>query len=194
VNRSRSIEIASVVALIVFGSAARLAPEVIPSLYVPNFAPVAAIALFAGYVVGNRLLAAAAPLGVMVVSDWFLGGYEPIIMAVVYASLAAPVLAGHWLKGHMALSTGGTFGTLTGLSLAASCLFFVTTNLACWAFSPWYAPTWAGLVECFGYALPFFRYTLAGDLFFALSLFGGYFALASAWNAEPKQEQVATDL
>ena len=32
----------------------------------------------------------------------------------------------------------------------------------------------AGLVLCYTQAIPFFRYTLTGDLLFAFMLFGGY--------------------
>jgi hypothetical protein len=43
-----------------------------------------------------------------------------------------------------------------------------------------YDHTAAGLLQCYAAALPFFRYTLAGDMFFAVVLFGGY---TWAWSA-----------
>ena len=32
-------------------------------------------------------------LTVMIVTDWFIGGYHPVMMAVVYGALVLPVLA-----------------------------------------------------------------------------------------------------
>ena len=58
-----------------------------------------------------------------------------------------------------------------------SIIFFVTTNLGMWLFSGIYPVTYAGLVACYAAALPFFQNTVAGDLFYAVLLFGG-FALA----------------
>lgn len=178
VTRFRSAELALLALLIAAGVGIRLAFEVIP-----NFAPVAAIALFAGYAFRSRLLAVAAPLGVMVLSDLVIGGYYPPIMVVVYASLAAPVLAGHWLRTNMEMSAGRSLAALIGSSLAASVMFFLTTNFACWFFLPGiYPQTLTGLIECYAFALPFFRYTLSGDLLFAVALFSGSFAWQSIWQ------------
>ena len=64
-----------------------------------------------------------------------------------------------------------------GAALASAVLFFVVTNFGVWATSGMYPPTFAGLQACYVAALPFFQNSLAGDLFFAAVLFGG-FALA----------------
>ena len=63
---------------------------------------------------------------------------------------------------------------LVGCSLAASVVFFLVTNFAHWTLYDMYEKSAAGLVHCYAAALPFFRYTLAGDLAFACVLFGGY--------------------
>ena len=47
------------------------------------------------------------------------------------------------------------------------------TNFAVWAFSGMYSLDMAGLVQCYVAALPFLKYTVAGDLFWAAVLFGG---------------------
>ena len=82
--------------------------------------------------------------------------------------------------GFAAAATGG----LLGCSLGASVWFFLATNFAHWVFYDMYAKTAAGLLQCYAAALPFFRYTLAGDLGFACLLFGGY-ALAASFLAAP---------
>jgi hypothetical protein len=61
---------------------------------------------------------------------------------------------------------------LPGLSIAASGLFFVTTNLSTWAEGQLYPLTWPGMSLCFEMALPFFRNTMLADLLGTGLLFG----------------------
>ncbi|MFO0902436.1 MAG: DUF6580 family putative transport protein [Pirellulales bacterium] len=167
----------ALLALITLGTVTRLALRDLP-----NFAPVAALALFAGYVLPCRRLAVLVPLGVMAASDCVIGGYDLRLMAVVYSSLAAPAWAGHWLQNRFGMSqksasgwaAAGMTAGLVGSSLASSIFFFITTNFGVWALGSSYAHTWTGLVDCYLRAVPFFRYTLAGDLFFASVLFSAY--------------------
>ena len=67
-----------------------------------------------------------------------------------------------------------------GGALGGGVVFFILTNLAVWGFTPLYAKTLAGLSQCFFMALPFFRNTLAGNLFYSVSFFGIY-EMASLW-------------
>ena len=53
----------------------------------PNFAPVAALALFAGYFFAARILAIMVPVLVMLGSDWILGSYNPGLMIVDIAGV-----------------------------------------------------------------------------------------------------------
>ncbi len=174
-------------ALLVLGAAVRVWLEELP-----NFAPVAAIALFAGYYFRSIWLAAALPLGVMAASDWFIGGYDWRVMAVVYSTLALPVLFRGPLRRWLPLKQGripSTALAFTGLcctSLGASILFFVTTNFAHWMFFT-EEPGLAGLGASYAAAIPFFRYTLAGDMSFAFLLFGGYaVAVLAGWARESR--------
>jgi hypothetical protein len=152
---------------------------------IPNAAPVAALALFAGYFLRSPWMALAVPLSVMAVSDWFLGGYAWQMMALVYGMLAMPVAMRPWLRRAFRLHETGAGGPwaptagLVGSSLACSVLFFVVTNFGVWLMFGTYAPTLEGLWHCYLSAIPFFRYTLAGDLGFALVLFGGYAAVTA---------------
>ena len=150
---------------------------------IPNFAPVAAVALFAGYVFPSRRLALLAPISVMLISDYFIGGYQPVLMLTVYGLLSLPVLMRSWLQrsfqsfGSIRAAVASIAGLLA-CTLTASLLFFVVTNLVTWLVTPWYPRTWSGLAQCYVSAIPFFRYTLAGDVGFAATLFGGY----GAWQ------------
>lgn len=146
------------------------------ALHAPNLAPVAAASLFAGFALRSRWLAlSVAPLG-MLLSDLRLGFYEPGIVATVYLCLLAPVA----LRGVLrSAGSGKAWAARIGLgAVGASLLFFVATNLAVWAWSGWYARTAEGLALCYTAALPFLKYTLAGDALFSALFFGAY-ALAT---------------
>lgn len=137
----------------------------------PNFAPIAAIALFGGTYLGKKY-ALLVPLAAMIVSDYFIGFYDLKLMLAVYGSFLLIGLLGLWLKQHKSVRN------ITGVTLLGSILFFIITNFAVWAFSSWYPHNFTGLWQCYVLALPFFRNTLLGDLFYVSVLFGAYeFAL-----------------
>jgi hypothetical protein len=142
----------------------------------PNFAPVAALAIFAGYYFRSLLVAACLPVTVMLASNYFVGGYEVRSMLVVNLSLTLPVLAGMLIRrGSRSEQTPGRryyWGAALS-SLAASCWFFLASNFGTWLWSGMYDMTLAGLVRCYVNAVPFFRETLAGDFLFTAVLFGG---------------------
>ncbi|MBU1131078.1 hypothetical protein KJ840_03020 [Patescibacteria group bacterium] len=132
-----------------------------------NFTPVAAIALFAGYYLPKKW-AIILPLAVMLISDLFIGFYEWKLMLAVYGCLALAGIIGIIIRNRRNVVTVITSTLLISLS------FFLITNLAVWLFSPWYAHDWPGLVLCYTLAVPFFRNTLMGNLFFVGILFGSY--------------------
>ena len=162
-------------ALVALCIAARLLP------HVSNFSPVAAAALFAGAMLGRRSLALVVPVAAMLIADLVQGFYDWRVMAVVYAALALPALIG------LIARNSRIWFTAIGGALAASLIFFVTTNLAVWAFSGMYSLDGAGLLQCYIAALPFLKYTAAGDLFWSVALFGG----ASLLRARSRPAQTA---
>jgi hypothetical protein len=150
-----------VLLFIVIGVALRLLP------HPPNFTPIAAIALFGGVYLSKKI-ALVLPLAVMVISDIFIGSYEPKLMVFVYGSFILCVILGLWLKNHK------RWQTIFGASVLGSILFFFITNFAVWAFSSWYERSFSGITQCYLMALPFFRNSLLGDLFYVFSFFGIY--------------------
>jgi hypothetical protein len=146
----------------------------------PNFAPVAAISLFAGYAFTSRWRALLTAPAIMLLSDCVLGFYRWPLMLTVYSMLTLPIVAGWMLKNVFQFDSPrvsaavGSFLGLTASSLAASILFFLVTNFVCWWGSNAYSQDWAGLVRCYTMALPFFRNTFCGDMAYSCLLFGGY--------------------
>jgi len=136
---------------------------------IPNFTPTTALALFAGFYFASRWAALALPISAMVLSNLWLPSYLTTgEMMVIYAALAWPVLLGRMLKqprgAWVVLLAGG----------APSLLFFLASNFAVWAGGQLYPRTIDGLVECYVYAIPFYRWMLAADVLFATLLFGAY--------------------
>lgn len=151
--------IAWIVALIVVAAFLRLLP------HPPNFAPVVAMALFAGATLADRRLALLVPLLAMLASDLVIGFHDS--MWAVYGALAVVAGTGRLLQGRLRLTT------VSAGAVGASVVFFVLTNLAVWAMGGLYPRTLDGLAACFVAALPFFQNTLAGTLVYAALLFGG---------------------
>ena len=75
------------------------------------------------------------------------------------------LLGGKLKENSSALRVGGA-------ALAASVSFFLLSNFAVWVVWEMYPKTLAGLAACYVAALPFFRHSLAGDLFFSAAFFG----------------------
>ena len=63
-------------------------------------------------------------------------------------------------------------------SLASAISFFLVSNLATWLFQDMYPKTYAGLLQCYTMAIPFFRGTFASDLIYTPVLFSVPYALA----------------
>ena len=156
-NHSRLI---ALVTAIVVAAALRLVP------HPPNFTPIGAMALFSGAYLGRKALAFAAPLGALLLSDVVLGFYHG--QATVYFSVALIVMIG-----MVALSRVSPL-RVGAAAILSSVLFFVVTNFGMWLFSGFYPHTIAGLETCYVAAIPFFQNTIAGDLFYATLLFGGF--------------------
>ncbi len=160
-KEKKVLETLSAVLLILIGVGLRLIP------HPPNFAPIGALALFGGVYL-SRKTALILPLAAMVISDIFIGYYEIKLMIFVYGSFLICVALGFWLKRHK------KWQTILGSSILSALIFFLLTNFAVWAFTPWYAKTFSGIIQCYLMALPFFKNTLLGDLFYVTVFFGAY--------------------
>ena len=135
--------------------------------HAPNIVPVGALALFAG-THGKTKWGLGAPLAVMLISDFFIGFYEWRVMAAVYGSFFIATLLGRAIRKNISPEK------IVLATFAGSAFFFLVTNAAVWAFSPWYAKEAAGLLQSLAAGLPFWRNSLLGDLFYGFAFFGVY--------------------
>lgn len=132
-----------------------------------NFAPIAAMALFGGTYM-KKSQAFTLPLLAMILSDLIIGFDSLPMRIAVYSCFMFSVLLGFWIREHKDYKHAAI------ASLISSVVFFTVTNFAVWAFGTMYAKTSVGLAECYVLAIPFFRNTILGDLFYSGMFFGGY--------------------
>lgn len=144
--------------LIIIGVSLRLIP------HIPNFAPITALALFGGANL-NKKYALIVPLLAMLISDFFLGFHST--MLYVYVSFLISGLIGLWLKSRK------TPLYIFGATTAASLQFFLITNFGVWA-EGMYSRGFEGLITSYIMGVPFYRYTVLGDLFYTGVLFLSY--------------------
>ncbi len=160
-------------------AASRLVP------HPPNFAPMAAVALFGAATFPSRWSGVVVPLGSLLLSDLllhltYLGGWQPQWgfyrgQSVIYACFLATILVGFLLRRRRTVST------VAMATLASSLVFFLATNFVCaYGSESIYPRTVRGLLLSYEVALPYFRNSLAGDAFYVTVLFGGL------WLAEAR--------
>lgn len=169
--------------LITFGAQLRLLPlletalsaifRIIPyALRPPNMTPVGGFALYGG----ARLpfwQAILLPMTSMIFGDVLLRwihGY-PMFDPFVYVSFLV-----YALMGRLLLKDSQSWSRRILVTFFGSVQFFLITNFAAWyqaIGSPWqqFPATFGGLMQNYVWALPFFTYTLEGDLLFCLVFF-----------------------
>uniref|UniRef100_A0A832G7G9 Uncharacterized protein n=1 Tax=Ignavibacterium album TaxID=591197 RepID=A0A832G7G9_9BACT len=130
----------------------------------PNFAPIAAMALFSGAYFNKKSFAFAVPLAAMFLTDAIIGFHSS--MWIVYLSFALIVLIGMLMLKKISIKN------VVVASVTASISFFIITNFGVWALGTMYPKNIAGLIECYIAAIPFIQNTLLGDLFYSGIMFG----------------------
>jgi hypothetical protein len=138
---------------------------------IPNFTAIGAMALFGGAMLPGAL-AFIVPVSAMFIADLALEsiygyGFHSTMFAV-YAAILIAIFIGKFVISSVSVSR------IAGASLISAIIFFALTNLAVWFGSTFYPQNFIGLMECYTAAIPFFRNSLLGDLFFSAVLFGGY--------------------
>jgi hypothetical protein len=160
--------------LTLIAAAFRLLPPLLAESWnvsIWNFIPIGAVALYAGSRFPRRW-AWLVPVAAMILSDIVLdyGTHRPLFALsrwTIYATFAATTLLGLAAKGPER-----RVWLLPGLSVGASTVFFLTSNLATWAEGLLYPLTLSGLAACYWAAIPFFGRTFVADLIGTGLLFG----------------------
>lgn len=151
----------------------------------PNFAPVGAMALFGGVYLTKRY-SLVTIISTLLVSDYLLLYINPFspnwfnfstfyapsalfhsTTIFVYGSFIINILIG-WI-----ISKKRSVLTIVSGSLLASLQFFLITNFAVWVMGT-YARGLDGLIQSYIMGLPFFKYTLLGDIYYTIAIFGVY--------------------
>lgn len=147
---------------VIGGILTRLAPH--PS----NFTPITAAALFGGVYLSKRS-ALLIPLVAMIISDYLLFPQAMFHSTTLYVwgSFMISGLIGLWLKKRQKPHL------ILGASLVASLQFFLITNFGVWT-TGMYSRDISGLFESYLMGLPFYKFTLLGDLFYTSCFFGLY--------------------
>jgi hypothetical protein len=132
---------------------------------------VSAVALFSAYYFRNRQWAETIPLVGMIVADCFLPQYAWQQRLVVYGSFFLCYLVG------MIMRKKYTLGRTVLASFGASLVFFLITNcvfLYQGAGPVMYPHTLTGQIHSYTNALPFFKWTVLGDLAYSLVIYAVY--------------------
>lgn len=138
-----------------------------------NLTPLAAMFLFSGATFRSKREALLVPLAALLVSDYAVirvlwhsqyGWFSP----ATWAAFLLVGVIGFTLRNRI------TFRRVVVASLAGSVSFFLITNFAVWIGGTLYPKTFGGLAASYVAALPFFRNTVIGDLFYAGVMFGSY--------------------
>lgn len=166
-----------IAAMIVIGVIGRLVP------HMPNFAPVTATALFCGAYM-NRRTSFVALAVILLTSDYLLlyinpfGGtsfdrlYAPwqlyhSTLPYIYLSFGLSAAVGWWVKSRR------SGGYVVAAALLCSVQFFLISNAGVWL-AGMYDRGLDGLLQSYTMAIPFFRGTVLGDLFYTSVFFGGF--------------------
>lgn len=179
--------IALFVAVIVYRLGTALAGS--HSGWLPNFSPLAAIAL-CGAIYLPRRIALVLPMAVLFASDLVLNAHYGASLVSIEMVSRYVVLAGVAAAGFALRSSPG-FAKVLLTSVAGSIAFYVITNTGSWIGDAAYAKTFAGWLQALTWGEPgyastwtFFRNTLVSDTLFT-AVFVGCMAVANARITAP---------
>ncbi len=159
--------------IILFAAISRIFP------IAPNFQPILAIAIFAGYYLSDKKFSLMIPILAMLISDLLIQITSPVffgyqtqgfhsMMPFVYFAMLLSVLIGSKLMKKL------TVFNVIGSSFVSAVLFFLVTNFGSWVAFEMYTKDLSGLMMSYEMGIPFFRNTLVSTLLYSGALFGGF--------------------
>ena len=126
-----------------------------------NFTPILAVGIFSGFYFKNFILSLFIVILSMFIGDLFLGFHST--MFFTYISLALAVVIGLFIK-HF------KFTEILFSGLVSSVCFFIITNFGAWLTLEMYEKNFAGLLQSYVLAIPFFHNTLISTFLYLIVL------------------------
>ena len=126
-----------------------------------NFTPILAVGIFSGFYFKNFILSLFIVILSMFIGDLFLGFHST--MFFTYISLAVAVVIGLFIK-HF------KFTEILFSGLVSSVCFFIITNFGAWLTLEMYEKNFAGLLQSYVLAIPFFHNTLISTFLYLILL------------------------
>jgi len=161
----------------------------------PGFAPQIAMAVFAGAMIKDKKWAFALPLFSMFLSDvlyeiLYNYGYTDVSGFYKGQLINYVLFIGITCLGFLMRRV--TVQNILGFSLLAPTVYFLASNFLLWARGGGLQrpKTFAGMMQCYTDALPFYKVSLEATVVFSILLFGGYYLLNRPAN-KAKLGQVA---
>ena len=147
--------------------------------HIPNFTPLGAVALFGASYFKNKIHAFIIPIASLWISDLIINNY---VIKGFYEEFVW--LYDGFLFQYISFIVITYFGIITlkkinyfkifGIAVTSSIIFFLITNFGVWLTSNFYPKNILGIITCYTAALPFYKGTLSGFLFYSMFLFGTY--------------------
>lgn len=141
--------------------------------WLPNVAPIGALALFGGAYFRDKKLSFLLPMAALFISDLFIGFHSTLLF--VYGAFGCTVMLGFLLRRN------NTVVKTAVVALVSSIAFYLITNFGVWMMYDFYPKNINGLLTSYAAGIPFFRNSLIGDLFYT-SVFFGVFELAKRYR------------
>ena len=162
-----------ILSLLIIGILGRIIP------HPPNVTAMIAIALLSSHAFKNKWIALLNPLAGwwisdLIINNLFLNTYFETFTWLYpgflwqYSSFCIIILIGYFSLKKLSLKKV-FLSTIT-----SSLLFFIITNFGVWISGSLYPLNISGLITCYILAIPFFKGTLLGFLFYSSFLFGAF--------------------
>ena len=119
----------------------------------PNFTSLLALSFYVPALLGIRYLPAL--IVSFFITDYFIGFHSTV--AFTWGSVIIIGLISKFFANNIVKRISG--------SLSGCCIFFIITNFGVWSQGS-YGYNFEGLILCYTLAIPFFGYTILGDLFY----------------------------
>ena len=150
--------------------------------HINNFSPIIALAIFGSLHFKNKTQAYVVPILCLWVSDYFINNFIYILsnnqvwfyegFYWQYISYFVIILLSLSFKNKKI-----SFKSTSFLILTSSLIFFIITNFGFWISSGFYSYDLFGLFECYVAAIPFYKGTLLGTIFYTPIFIGFYYYL-----------------